>query len=110
MLEEQLKRIADALETIAAKLGADAPAKPAKASKPAATPSEPDKKKVGKEPEPDPDGPTKEDVRAALVALAEAKDARAGKAILKAQGVSTLEQLDPAKYQVVLDEIEKATP
>lgn len=107
MLEEQLERIAVALETIAARYSGEAPA-PAKA--PAKSSSKPSNKTtVGKQTEPDPDGPTEDDVRAALVRLQESDgNPNKGKSILKEEGASNLMQLDPAKYAAVIAKCDKA--
>lgn len=106
MLEEQLERIAVALETIAARYSGEAaaPAKP-KADKPKAS----NKQTVGKQAEVDPDAPTEDDVRAALVRLQESDgNPNKGKSILKEEGASNLMQLDPAKYASVIGKCDKA--
>lgn len=107
-LEKTLERIADALEAIAAGGGtiappAEEPAKPAKKKKTGTS----KKKTVGKVAEPDPDGPTKEEVRAKLQAVQKATTPAQAKSILKAEGASTIGNLAASKYASVIDACDK---
>lgn len=108
MLEEQLERIAVALETIAARYSGEAAA-PAKApAKAASKPKADNKTTVGKPAEESEF--SEDDVRAALVALQESDgNPNKGKSILKESGASNLMQLDPAKYATVIAACQKAT-
>jgi hypothetical protein len=106
-IEKNLERIADALEAIAAGGGtipqpAEEPAKPAK--KKTGTSK---KQTVGKVAEPDPDGPTKEEVRAKLQAVQKATTPAQAKSILKAEGATTIGNLAVSKYPAVIAACEK---
>ncbi len=106
-LEKTLERIADALEAIAAGGGTIA--------SPAEEPAKPTKKKtgtskkqtVGKVNEPDPDGPTKEEVRNKLQAVQKATTPAQAKSILKTEGATTIGNLAVSKYAVVIAACEK---
>lgn len=130
-IEVDLKRIADALELIASKIGGDVPAvedapvkeekpaKPAKAEKPART--KPAKPAKAKDPEPpeeedeesedegEPQGPYLADVRNALTGYAKRTDSDSARALLKkVGGADTLSKLPEAKYQAIIDAVEAA--
>lgn len=113
MIEEQLERIANALEHIATKLDGGVEleqpaAKPAKADKPAPAKAE-DKKTIGNT-EPANSEYTKDQVREALQDLQKATSAAKAKSILKEAGASTLGQLPEEKYHVVMEQVAKAMP
>lgn len=116
-IENELARIATALETLA---GADAPKKPSASaaqgkgasaskstSKGAGTRSKPSQKPTTKaegSTGSSDDGPKLTDVRKALASLQKREDAAAAKDVLKeVGGAATLSKLDPDKYQDVID-------
>lgn len=116
-MEAQLKRIADSLEAIAANQGivADVPgdepeAKPPAASKKKASKKKASKKKaskktVGKKKEEvETELTIKDDVRPVLKRLRAEVSHAAVKSLLKKHGASTLQQLEPEKFQLVIDD------
>lgn len=105
-IEKTLERIADALESIAASTGVQ-PIE-AQAPTPAKKKTGTSKKTtVGKKEEIDPDGPTKEEVRAKLQAVQKATTPAQAKSILKMEGATTIGNLAASKYVAVITACEK---
>ena len=113
-IENNLKRIADALEALVAlaaitgpKLETVTPSneKPAKTEKAdKVTPIKKEKPKPEPEPEPKSEdkGPTREDVRAALQSLQKQTDATVARGVLKKFKAVTLSKLDADDYEKVI--------
>ena len=110
-MEAQLKRIADSLEAIAASQGivsgelppAEEPKAPAKKKVPAKKKAA--KKTVGKpKEEVETELTIKGDVRPVLKRLRDEVSQAAVKSLLKKHGASTVQQLEPAKYQAIIDD------
>jgi glycerate-2-kinase len=107
-------RIADAMEAIASNQGIVAdvpgddskpPASKKKTAKKASKKKTGNKTKVGKPEEPtETDLTIKDDVRPVLKRLREEVNHAAVKSLLKKHGASTLQQLDPSKFQRIIDD------
>lgn len=107
-IEEMLERLVVAVEYLA--FGVDG--KPAgKSGKSGSAPSSKSSGKsttVGAPKKDDPNAPTKVELRAKLQEVQKAVNPAAAKSILKAEGASTLTQLDTAKYVIVMEMCDKA--
>lgn len=105
-IEKTLERIADALETIAAG-GGEIATPAAESAKPKKKTGTTKKTTVGKKEEIDPDGPTKEQVRAKLQAVQKATTPAQAKSILKMEGATTIGNLAASKYVAVITACDK---
>lgn len=111
-IEAELKRIADALTAIASNQGivadvpgdepADKPTASKKTSKKTASKKKTNKKVVGKKKETETDLTIKDDVRPVLKRLREEVSHAAVKSLLKKYGASTLQQLDPSRFEAII--------
>ncbi len=110
-IEDVLERLAAAAERIADNLEGKTPGKSAKSGSGPSSKSSaksPKQTKVGADKKDDPNAPTKVELRKKLQEVQKAINPATAKSILKAEGASTLTQLDTSKYVVVMEQCEKA--
>jgi hypothetical protein len=107
-IEAQLDRIAKSVERLA--FGDEGPGKSAKTGSAKSSKSSAKSKTttVGAKKKEDPNAPTKVELRAKLQEVQKAINPATAKSILKAEGASTLTQLDTAKYVIVMEMCDKA--
>ena len=108
-IEAQLDRIAVSVERLA--FGDEGPGKSAKSGSGPSSKSSaksPKQTKVGADKKDDPNAPTKVELRAKLQEVQKAINPATAKSILKAEGASTLTQLDKSKYVLIMEQCDKA--
>jgi hypothetical protein len=107
-IEAQLDRIAKSVERLA--FGDEGPGKSAQTgSAPSSKPRAKSKTtKVGADKKDDPNAPTKVELRAKLQEVQKAINPATAKSILKAEGASTLTQLDKSKYVLIMEQCDRA--